>query len=102
MVSNNHVINPSVYKSMPFDSVEDITPIAVIGHDALRAVVNPKLPAKNVKELVDFLKAKPGAYNYASAGNGTIIHLGGEMFADQPASKSGTSPTRAPARWSPT
>jgi tripartite-type tricarboxylate transporter receptor subunit TctC len=83
MVSNNHVINPSVYKSMPFDSVEDITPIAVIGTTPFVLVVNPKLPAKNVKELVDFLKAKPGAYNYASAGNGTIIHLGGEMFADQ-------------------
>jgi tripartite-type tricarboxylate transporter receptor subunit TctC len=83
LVSNNHVINPSVYKSMPFDSTEDITPIAVIGTTPFVLVVNPKVPAKNVKELVDFLKAKPGVYNYASPGNGTIIHLGGEMFADQ-------------------
>jgi tripartite-type tricarboxylate transporter receptor subunit TctC len=46
-------------------------------------VVNPAhVPAKNVKELVAFLKAKPGAYNYASSGNGTIIHLAGEMFVD--------------------
>ena len=46
-------------------------------------VVNPaKVPAKNAKELQAFLKAKPGAYNYASSGNGTIIHLAGEMFVD--------------------
>jgi tripartite-type tricarboxylate transporter receptor subunit TctC len=83
LVSNNHVINPSVYKSLPFDSVEDITPIAVMGTTPLVLVVNPKLPAKNAKELIAYLKAKPGAYNYASSGNGTIIHLAGEMFADE-------------------
>jgi tripartite-type tricarboxylate transporter receptor subunit TctC len=45
--------------------------------------VNPKLPAKNVKELVALLRAKPEGYNYASSGNGTIIHLAGEMFMDE-------------------
>ena len=83
MVSNNHVVNPSVYKSMPFDSIEDITPISVIGTTPLLLIVNPKVPAKNVTELIAFLKAKPGAYNYASSGNGTIIHLAGEMFVQQ-------------------
>jgi tripartite-type tricarboxylate transporter receptor subunit TctC len=84
VVSNNHVINPSVFKKMPFDSIEDITPISVIGATPFVLVVNPnKVPAKNVKELVDFLKAKPGAYNYASSGNGTIIHLAGAMFLDE-------------------
>jgi tripartite-type tricarboxylate transporter receptor subunit TctC len=83
LVSNNHVINPSVYKSLPFDSIEDITPIAVMGTTPFVLVVNPKVPAKNVKELIAYLKAKPGAYNYASSGNGTIIHLAGEMFADE-------------------
>jgi tripartite-type tricarboxylate transporter receptor subunit TctC len=80
LVSNNHVINPSVYSKMPFDSLEDITPISVIGTTPLVLVVNPKVPAKDVKELVALAKAKPGAYNYASSGNGTIIHLAGEMF----------------------
>jgi tripartite-type tricarboxylate transporter receptor subunit TctC len=69
---------------MPFDSIEDITPISVIGSTPMVLVVNPaKVPAKNVKELIAFLKAKPDAYNYASSGNGTILHLAAEMFVDE-------------------
>ncbi len=84
VVSNNHVINPSVYKSMPFDSLADITPITVVGATPFVLVVNPKkLPANNVKELVALLKAKLDAYNYASSGNGTILHLAAEMFNDE-------------------
>jgi len=83
MVSNNHVINPAVYKKMPFDAIADVTPISVVGATPLVLVVNPKLPAKNVKELVALLRAKPEGYNYASSGNGTIIHLAGEMFLDE-------------------
>jgi tripartite-type tricarboxylate transporter receptor subunit TctC len=80
-VSNNHAVNPSVYKKMPYDSLADITPISVVGATPFVLVVNPtKLPAKNAKELVALLKAKPGFYNLASSGNGTIIHLAGEMF----------------------
>jgi tripartite-type tricarboxylate transporter receptor subunit TctC len=82
-VSNNHAVNPSVYKKMPYDSLTDITPISVVGATPFVLVVNPtKLPATNAKELVALLKAKPGFYNFASSGNGTIIHLGGEMFVD--------------------
>jgi tripartite-type tricarboxylate transporter receptor subunit TctC len=84
IVSNNHVIYPSVYKSVPFDPITDITPIAVIGSTPIVIVVNPtKVPAKDVKELVALLKAKPGAYNYGSSGNGTILHLAAEMFFDE-------------------
>lgn len=83
MVSNNHVINPSVYKKMPFDAINDITPISVIGATPLVLVVNPKLPARNVQELVALVKAKPDTFNYASSGNGTIIHLAGEMFVEE-------------------
>lgn len=84
VVSNNHVIYPSVYKSLPFDPVADITPITVIGTTPMVLVVNPtKLPATNVKELVALLKAKPDAYNYASSGNGTILHLAAQMFLDE-------------------
>jgi tripartite-type tricarboxylate transporter receptor subunit TctC len=83
VVSNNHAVNPSVFKSLPYDSINDITPISVIGSTPFVLLVNPaKVPAKNAKELQAFLKAKPGAYNYASSGNGTIIHLAGEMFVD--------------------
>jgi tripartite-type tricarboxylate transporter receptor subunit TctC len=83
VVSNNHVINPLVFKSMPFDSIADITPISVVGATPFVLVVNPKVPVKDLKQLVAYLKAKPGAYHYASSGNGTIIHLAGAMFVDE-------------------
>ena len=83
IVSNNHVTNPAVYSNLPYDSLNDITPIAVIGATPFVLVVNPqKLPAKNLPELLALLKAKPGVYNYASSGNGTIIHFAGAMFVD--------------------
>ena len=94
MVSNNHVIYPSVLKSVPFDPVADITPIAVIGATPMILVVNPKLPAKNLKEFAALLVANPGKYNYASSGNGTILHLAAEMFKDV----SGTFSTHIPYR----
>jgi tripartite-type tricarboxylate transporter receptor subunit TctC len=84
LVSNNHVIYPSVYKSLPFDPVNDITAISIIGTTPMVLVVNPaKVPARNARELADFFKARPGAYNYASSGNGTILHLAAEMFVDE-------------------
>jgi tripartite-type tricarboxylate transporter receptor subunit TctC len=82
VVSNNHVVNPSVFKKMPFDAIGDITPISVVGATPFVLVVNPKIPAKNAKELQALLKAKPDGYNYASSGNGTIIHLAGAMFME--------------------
>ena len=83
IVSNNHVIYPSVYKSLPFDPVADITPIAVVGSTPIVLVVNPKVPAKNAQELIALLKSKPDELNYASSGNGTILHLAIAMFLDQ-------------------
>lgn len=84
VVSNNHVVYPSVYKSLPFDPIADITPISVLGSTPFVLVVNPaRIAATNVKELVALLKAKPDAYNYASSGNGTILHLAAEMFLDE-------------------
>ena len=93
-VSNNHVIYPSVLKSVPFDPVADITPVAVIGATPLVLVVNPKVPANNMKELVALFKANPGKFNYASSGNGTILHLAPEMFKDV----TGTFSTHIPYR----
>ena len=82
-ISNNHSVNPSVFKTMPYDSLNDITPISVVGGSPFVLVVNPnKVTARNAKELQAFLKSKPGGYNMASSGNGTIIHLAGEMFVD--------------------
>ncbi|MFC5606730.1 tripartite tricarboxylate transporter substrate binding protein [Variovorax soli] len=83
LFSNNHVINPAVYKKMPFDAVNDFTPISVLGATPLVLVATRSLPANNVKELVALLKARPDDYNLASSGNGTIIHLAGVLFLDQ-------------------
>ena len=94
MVSNNHVIYPGVLKSLPFDPVADITPIAVIGATPMILVVNPQLPAQNLKEFAALLAANPGKYNFASSGNGTILHLAAEMFKEA----SGTFSTHVPYR----
>jgi len=83
MVSNNHVTFPSVYKTVPFDPLNDITPISVVGSSPFVLVVNPKLDVANAKDLIALLKAKPGYYNFASSGNGTILHLAVEMFVQQ-------------------
>ena len=83
VVSNNVVIFPSVLKSMPFDMPGDFTPIAIVGYTPVVLVVNPKVPAQNAKEFIALLKSKPGELNYASGGNGTILHLAAEMFLDE-------------------
>ena len=83
IVSNNHVIYPSVYKSVPFDPIADITPIAVIGSTPIVIVVNSKVPAKNAQELIALLKANPGKYNYGSAGTGSTMYLIAELFKAQ-------------------
>lgn len=83
LVSNNHVINPAVYRKMPFDALADFTPISVIGATPLVLVAGKAVPAGNVQELLALLRARPDDFNYASSGNGTIIHLAGEMLLEQ-------------------
>jgi tripartite-type tricarboxylate transporter receptor subunit TctC len=83
VVSNNVVIFPSVLKSIPFDMPGDFTPIAVVGYTPIVLVANAKVPASNARELIALLKAKGDEMNYASGGNGTILHLATEMFLDE-------------------
>ncbi len=79
-VSSAHVINPFLYKNAGFDPVKDFEPVTAVATVAYILVVNPSFPAKSVKELIDLAKAKPGDLQYASAGNGTLNHLLGEML----------------------
>ncbi|MFO1310721.1 MAG: tripartite tricarboxylate transporter substrate binding protein [Burkholderiales bacterium] len=72
--------NPSLYPSMPFDAQRDLVPISLIARGPLVLVVNPAFAAKNVNELVAMARAKPGSISYASAGNGTPVHLAAEML----------------------
>ena len=83
VVSNNVVIFPSVYKSLPFDMPGDFTPIAVVGYTPVVLVVNAKVPASDSKEFIALLKARNGDMTFASGGNGTILHLASEMFLDE-------------------
>lgn len=78
-----HAINASLYAKLPYDTQKDFTPIGLIASTPLMLVVNPATPAKSVQELVQVLKAKPGAYSYGSSGNGTILHLASELFKTQ-------------------
>jgi tripartite-type tricarboxylate transporter receptor subunit TctC len=83
VVSNNVVIFPSVLKSLPFDMPGDFTPIAIVGATPMVLVVNPaKVSATNSKEFIALLKSKPGQLNFASGGNGTILHLATELFLE--------------------
>jgi len=75
-----HALNPALYKKMPYDAVKDFTPISLLALIPNVLVVTPNFPAKNVKELIEMVKAKPGEYSYASSGNGTPLHLSGELF----------------------
>jgi tripartite-type tricarboxylate transporter receptor subunit TctC len=87
VVSNNVVILPSVYKTVPFDMPGDFTAIAVCGATPIVVVINPKVPAKDSKEFAALLKAKPDQYTYASGGNGTILHLAAEMYVEEAGGK---------------
>jgi len=73
-------INPSLYASMPFDTVRDFAPITLIATTSLMLVVHPSLPVKSVSELIALAKTRPGQLLYGSAGNGSTLHLAGEMF----------------------
>lgn len=93
-VSNNHVVYPSVTKNLSFDPVADITPIALVANTPLLPFIHAKLPAQNLREFVALLKSSPGKYNYASSGNGTILHLAAEIFKET----TGTFSTHIPYR----
>ena len=75
-----HAINASLYRRLPYDSVRDFTPVTLIAATPLILVVHPSLPAKSVKELVALARRHPGDISYGSSGNGTIVHLAGEML----------------------
>ena len=78
-----HVVGPALYKNPGFDAVKDFEPIAPVATAGYVLVANPSFPANNVAELIAQAKAQPGQYTIASAGNGTLNHLIGEMLQKQ-------------------
>ncbi len=79
-VNPAHGINTSLYKKLPFDFIRDVAPVAGITRVPNVMEVNPDVPAKTVAEFIAYAKANPGKVNMASSGNGTSVHLSGEMF----------------------
>jgi tripartite-type tricarboxylate transporter receptor subunit TctC len=80
-VSSSYVVNPSLYAKVPYDPYKDFAPVTVAGDAPNLLSVHPSVPAANVKELVDLIRANPGKYNnFAHAGVGTTPHLSGELF----------------------
>jgi tripartite-type tricarboxylate transporter receptor subunit TctC len=80
VVSGSHTINPALYKKLPFDSVRDFAPVAMLVTGPGLLVVHPSLPARNVRELITLARSQRGGLLYASAGNGTPPHLAAELF----------------------
>jgi tripartite-type tricarboxylate transporter receptor subunit TctC len=79
MVLNNFVITP-LLQPAPYDPLKDFAPVATVASGEILLVVHPSVQAKTLQELIALAKAKPGELNYASAGNGTPLHLAAESF----------------------
>jgi tripartite-type tricarboxylate transporter receptor subunit TctC len=77
---STHAINPGLYKKMPYDPVQDFTPVGQVGVTPCVLAVHASIPVHDVKGLVALLKASPGKYSYGSSGMGSILHLCGEEF----------------------
>ena len=80
MVSVTHSINPTLYSKLPYDSVKSFTPVTPVALLADVIAVHPSVPVKSLRELINLAKAKPGDVSYAHAGNGTLMHVGMELF----------------------
>ncbi len=72
--------NPGLYKKLPYDHTRDLAPVSWLASGPLILVVHPSLPAKSVKELIAFARARPGEINFGSSGAGTLPHLSAELF----------------------
>jgi tripartite-type tricarboxylate transporter receptor subunit TctC len=81
--SSTHSIGPSFGGKLPYDAVADFTPIAHVGNAPSIMLVPNSSPARSVKEWVEYARKNPGKLNYASSGNGTVVHLSSEYFKAQ-------------------
>ena len=77
---SSHVVNPTLFAHVSYDPVKDFAPVTLAVASTTVLTVNPAVPAKTLKELVELIKANPGKYSFGSAGAGTQAHLAGEQF----------------------
>jgi tripartite-type tricarboxylate transporter receptor subunit TctC len=76
-------IGPALYRNLRYDPERDLAPIGILHKLPLLLIVNPSVPATNLRELIDYARANPGKLSFASAGIGTVSHLAGELFKEQ-------------------
>ena len=77
---STHGINPAIYPNLPFDGEKDFTPVSNLAAVPNIMTVNPKVPARNIADFIKLAKSEPGKLTYASAGNGSVSHMMGELF----------------------
>jgi tripartite-type tricarboxylate transporter receptor subunit TctC len=80
IVAGSFMINPTLMRKLPYDTVRDFAPLGLIVDVPAGTVVHPSLPVRNVKELIALAKARPGELNYSSSGPGALGHLSGELL----------------------
>ncbi len=80
MINDNHALNPSVFKNIPYDSVKDFAPIGFVGYTSLVLIANGALPMHSVKDLSKPPSRSPAPYTYGSVGVGSASHLAGVML----------------------
>ena len=95
--SVTHLSNAALYLKLSYDTVKDFTPIGMVSTQPTLLVVHPSFPVKSVKDLIALAKQRPGELTYASGGNGTSHHMGGELFG----LLSGTKMSHVPFKGSP-
>ena len=83
LATNANTMNPSLFKSLPFDVTKDFQPVAMIASASFLLVVDPSLPVANVQEFIAYAKARPGGVNIGATGRGTATHLAIEMFSQK-------------------
>ena len=81
ILNNGHVINPSVFKDLGFDTLKDIEAVTTLASSPALLVANPALPAKDINELLQLARSRKGELTYGSMGNGTTVHLTGVLLA---------------------
>lgn len=79
-ISNTHGLAPALNSHLPYDPIRDFTPVGVAAAGPFALTVNPAVPARTVRDLVDYSKRNPGKLSFASAGPGSASHIMGEML----------------------
>lgn len=97
MVFPSHAVNPSLNRKMPYDTVNDFTPVTLVSRVSQVLLVHPNMPVKTTKDLIALAKAKPRQLNFGSVGKGSLGHLSGELFA----AKAGIEMVHVPYKGAP-